>query len=270
VGAVSRRPQRHEDEGQGRRDGSRRGRPGSSPGTGAADTPSGDGAGADGADEGSAPPPRRDKRSSRWDEHRRARRKELTLATIVAIRTHGADVGMSQVAAQARTSKTVVYRHFADKFDLYQAVCERVGAVIVGQVQEAMRLAGPPEKTLLAGVDAYLGLIEADPDIYRYVMRPPTSERSSSSGGPNDFVGDLTSFIGDFVGEIISTELRRQNRDAAPATTWGHALVGMVRSVGDHWLTVRPEVPRATIAGEIADLAWAGLSRTVNEAAASA
>jgi AcrR family transcriptional regulator len=270
VGAVSRRSQRHEDEGQGRRDGSRRGRPDSPSGGTAADAPPGDGAGAGGADEDSAPLPRRDKRSSRWDEHRRARRKELTLATIVAIRAHGADVGMSQVAAQARTSKTVVYRHFADKFDLYQAVCERVGTVIVGQVQEAMRQAGPPEKTLLSGVDAYLGLIEADPDIYRYVMRPPASERSSATGGPNDFVGDLTSFIGDFVGEIISTELHRQNRDATPATTWGHALVGMVRSVGDHWLTVRPEIPRETIAAEIADLAWAGLSRTVNEAVASA
>lgn len=268
MGAVSRRSQRHEHDGRNGRDGSRRGRSGPSSGDAASDVPSDDGAGAAGRD--SAPPPRRDKRSSRWDEHRRARRQELTLATIVAIRTHGADVGMSQVAAQARTSKTVVYRHFADKFDLYQAVCERVGAVIVGKVQDAMREAGPPETTLLAGVDAYLMLIEADPDIYRYVMRPPASERSSTAGGPNDFVGDLTSFIGDFVGEIISTELRRQNRDATPATTWGHALVGMVRSVGDHWLTVRPEVPRETIASEIADLAWAGLSRTVNQAAASA
>jgi AcrR family transcriptional regulator len=265
VGAVSRRSQRHEDEGRDRRDASRRAGP-SSGDAASHDPPDG----AEAADRDSAPPPRRDKRSSRWDEHRRARRKELTLATIVAIRTYGPDVGMSQVAAQARTSKTVVYRHFADKFDLYQAVCERVGAVIVGQVQEAMREAGPPEQTLLAGVDAYLTLIEADPDIYRYVMRPPASERSSAVGGPNDFVGDLTSFIGDFVGEVISTELHRQNRDATPATTWGHALVGMVRSVGDHWLTVRPEVPRETIAAEIADLAWAGLSRTVNQAAASA
>ncbi|NMO89149.1 TetR/AcrR family transcriptional regulator [Actinomycetospora sp. TBRC 11914] len=265
---MSRRSQRHEDEGRNGRDASRRGRPGSSSGDAASADPPDDGAGTAGRD--SAPPPRRDKRSSRWDEHRKARRQELTLATIVAIRAHGADVGMSQVAAQARTSKTVVYRHFADKFDLYQAVCERVGAVIVGKVQQAMREAGPPERTLLSGVDAYLTLIEADPDIYRYVMRPPTSERSSSAGGPNDFVGDLTSFIGDFVGEIISTELHRQNRDATPATTWGHALVGMVRSVGDHWLTVRPDVPRETIASEIADLAWFGLLRTVNEAAASA
>ncbi|MDL5157726.1 TetR/AcrR family transcriptional regulator [Actinomycetospora termitidis] len=249
---MSRRPHRHEDEGQPR--GGRR------------SSSTDDAAGGEGS---TAPPPRRDKRSSRWDEHRRARRTELTLATIVAIRQHGPDVGMSQVAAQARTSKTVVYRHFADKFDLYQAVCERVGAVIVAQVAEAMRVAGPPEQILRKGIDAYLVLIERDPDIYRYVMRPPGSERTVGAGD-GDFVGDLTSFIGDHVGGIISTELHRQGRDPAPAVTWGHAVVGMVRSVGDHWLTSRPEVAREVITEEIADLAWGGLDRTVNSSAASA
>ncbi|WP_018333141.1 TetR family transcriptional regulator [Actinomycetospora chiangmaiensis] len=224
----------------------------------------------DGASEqDTAPPPRRDKRSSRWDEHRRARRQELTLATIVAIRQFGPDVGMSQVAAQARTSKTVVYRHFADKFDLYQAVCERVGAVIVAQVAEAMRTAGPPQHILRQGIDAYFALIEGDPDIYRYVMRPPGSDRTATAA-EGDFVGDLTSFIGDHVGEIITTELHRQGRDPAPAATWGHAVVGMARSVGDHWLTSRPEVPREVITDEVADLAWGGLAHTVNSSAASA
>jgi AcrR family transcriptional regulator len=255
VGAVSRRSHRHEDEGSGRR---------------ARKSSSSEGAVTDGAPEqDTAPPPRRDKRSSRWDEHRRARRQELTLATIVAIRQFGPDVGMSQVAAQARTSKTVVYRHFTDKFDLYQAVCERVGAVIVGQVAEAMRTAGPPQQILRQGIDAYLTLIERDPDIYRYVMRPPGSDRSSSAA-EGDFVGDLTSFIGDHVGEIITTELHRQGRDPAPAVTWGHAVVGMVRSVGDHWLSARPEVSREVITGEVADLAWGGLDLTVNSSAASA
>lgn len=249
MGAVSRRPHRHEDEGQSRGPSS------------VGDAP--------GGDAHTAPPPRRDKRSSRWDDHRAARRKELTLATIVAIRQHGPDVGMSQVAAQARTSKTVVYRHFADKFDLYQAVCERVGTVIVAQVQEAMRSAGPPADILRLGIDAYLSLIEGDPDLYRYVMRPPGSERATGSGD-GDFVGDLTSFIGDHVGGIISTELHRQGRDPAAAVTWGHAVVGMVRAVGDHWLTSRADVPRRVITEEVADLAWGGLALTVNSSAASA
>ena len=211
--------------------------------------------------------PRRDRRSSRWDEHRRARRQELTAATIVAIRAHGAEVGMSQVAAQARTSKTVVYRHFADKNDLYLAVCEWVSAVLVGQLQTAMReTADEPRRTLEAGIDAYLALIEADPEVYRYVMRPPKLDRPAGE----DPVADLCTVIGDHVSEIISTELRRQERDPSPALTWGHALVGMVRAAADQWLGARPDIDRETLAAQLADLAWSGLSRTVTPAQAPA
>jgi len=223
-------------------------------------------AGRGGERESDTPRPRRDRRSSRWDEHRRARRHELTAATIVAIREHGAEVGMSQVAAQARTSKTVVYRHFADKNDLYLAVCDRVAAVLVGQLQTAMREASDdPRRTLESGIDAYLGLIAADPEVYRYVMRPPKLDRPESE----DPVSDLCTVIGDHIAEIISTELRRQNRDPEPAQTWGHALVGMVRAAGDQWLATRPELGREELAGQLADLAWSGLSRTVTPAAAS-
>lgn len=218
--------------------------------------------------EASGSAPRRDRRSTRWDDHRRARRLELTAATVAAIRTHGADVGMSQVAAQARTSKTVVYRHFADKADLYVAVCERVASALVKQLQKAMREATEPEDTLYAGIDAYLALIEADPDVYRYVMRPPRLDQPVGSG--TDPVSDLTTLIGDHVGEIISTALRRASRDPAPAVTWGHALVGMVRAAADQWLGSRPDVPRSELARQLAELAWSGLSSSVGRAAASA
>jgi AcrR family transcriptional regulator len=251
---VSRRPPHHSEA----PDGDSGTRSGPRPGAAAA--------GRDGSDATrSSGRPRRDRRSSRWDDHRRARREELTAATIIAIRVHGADVGMSQVASQARTSKTVVYRHFADKTDLYLAVCDWVAAVLVGKIQKAMRETSEPRDTLVAGVDAYLGLIEADPEVYRYVMRPPKLDRPIGE----DPVTDLCTVIGDHVAEVISTELRRQHRDTAPAVTWGHALVGMARAAGDQWLAQRPELDRDVLATQLADLAWAGISRTVTPQSAS-
>ena len=82
-----------------------------------------------------------DGRSSRWDEHRLTRRAELVEATLLAIRTHGAGVGMDEVAATARTSKTVFYRHFTDRAGLYTAVAERVDATII---RGLTRAAGDP------------------------------------------------------------------------------------------------------------------------------
>ena len=187
---------------------------------------------------------------------------------MAAIRVHGADVGMSQVAAQARTSKTVVYRHFADKLDLYLAVCEQVATVIVAKLQKAMREVADPEQTVHAGIDAYLALVEADPEVYRYVMRPPRLDRAPAEG--TDAVADMTTLVGNHVGDVISTVLRRRGHDVAPAVTWGHAMVGMVRSSADQWLAHRPDVPREQLAAQLAELAWTGLSRSVGRSADAA
>ena len=93
----------------------------------------------------------RDRRATRWEHHRRTRRAELTDAAIAAIRRHGAGVGMDDVAAAARTSKTAVYRHFADRNQLYVAVCERVAEVLLAQVRAAIDGAG-----LIFGFEAHV------------------------------------------------------------------------------------------------------------------
>lgn len=44
---------------------------------------------------------------------------------------------MDEVAATARTSKTVFYRHFTDRAGLYTAVAERVDATIIRDLTRA-------------------------------------------------------------------------------------------------------------------------------------
>src|SRR3954467_11735136 len=65
--------------------------------------------------------PVRDRRDSRWDEHRRARRRALVDAALAAVSRHGAGVGMDEIAVAAGTSKAAVYRHFADRGELHTA-----------------------------------------------------------------------------------------------------------------------------------------------------
>ena len=53
---------------------------------------------------------------------------------------------MDEIAAEAGTSKTVLYRHFGDKAGLYLAVVESVDRLVAGDLQRALaggRLAGP-------------------------------------------------------------------------------------------------------------------------------
>lgn len=200
----------------------------------------------------------RDGRASRWDAHRRARRTELVDAALHAIRTHGAAVGMDEVAATAATSKTVVYRHFADRTQLYVAVCERVAAVLVSQVRRAVENAHGPRAQLAAGIEAYLALIENDPEVYRFVVHRPLAERTLS---------DLVSLVGDQAAAVIAAHLGRAGADPTPAVPWGHGVVGMVRAAADNWLARPAGTTRTELAAHLTDLAWSGLSGVTTHAA---
>ncbi len=201
----------------------------------------------------------RDKRASRWDAHREARRTELTDAAVLAIRAHGAGVGMDDVAAQAGTSKTVVYRHFADRTQLYLAVCARVADILSVQVRTAMDRATHPREKAAAGIEAYLRLIEHDPEVYRFVVHRPLVDKALAE----DPVADLATLVGDQAAAVIAAQLIRSGKDATAATTWGHAIVGLVRGAGDNWLTRPAGVSRELLASQLTDLAWSGLSGVV-------
>ncbi len=197
----------------------------------------------------------RDRRASRWDAHRRTRRAELTDAAIAAIRAHGAGVGMDDVAAAARTSKTAVYRHFADRTQLYVAVCERVAQVLLGQVRAAMDGATGPQAKAAAAIAAYLRLIEHDPEVYRFVVHRPLAD--------TDLVADLVSLIGDQVADVIAEQLSAAGADPSPAVPWGHGVVGMVRSAADNWIARSAGMTREQLADHLTALAWTGLSRVI-------
>jgi AcrR family transcriptional regulator len=122
-----------------------------------------------------------DGRSTRWDEHRATRRRELVEATLRAIRKHGAGVGMDEIAATAGTSKTVFYRHFTDRDGLYAAVSASVDALILRDLGQAVGAAGgdltatdsSPRAVIAGAIDAYLRLVEKDPEVYRFVVNAP-------------------------------------------------------------------------------------------------
>ncbi|MEK6443099.1 TetR/AcrR family transcriptional regulator [Pseudonocardia sp. T1-2H] len=205
----------------------------------------------------------RDRRDSRWDTHREQRRVELVAATITAVRRHGAGVGMDDIAAEAGTSKTAVYRHFRDRTGLYVAVCETVAKVLVGQIRKATdREFGAsgrgPRFALSEGIDAYLRLIESDREVYLFVVHRPLLDPAVHAADP---VTDLVAMIGDHVAGVIAKQFRRNGHDdPARARSWGHGLVGLVRGAADDWITRPDGTTRDELTARLTDLAWAGLA----------
>ena len=195
-----------------------------------------------------------DGRSARWNEHRRQRRDELIDGVIDAVRTHGDDVGMDQIAAALGTSKAVIYRYFADKDDLNRCVGRRLAADVVGGIEAAVNAETDDRTMLVAGVNAYLSLLENDPQLYRFVVH-----HRGAAGRSGDSAADYTSTVDDLIVDIFASRLCRLELDAAAARPWGIAVVGAVRAVGDWWLA-HPELPRAEVSDYLIALLWNGMT----------
>jgi AcrR family transcriptional regulator len=198
----------------------------------------------------------RDRRDSRWDEHRRARREQLVQATLAAVGRHGASVGMDEIAAEAGTSKTVVYRHFADRTELHLAVCSRVAEQLLTRLREAMETSDRPREMVAAAIGTYLAFLEADPELYRFVVQSP--DRAST-----DPIDHLSHLVGEQAAALVAAALTSAGQDIAAAGPWGHGVVGLVRSAADWWLRAGRPMLRTELAAHLTDLAWAGLSGVV-------
>ena len=187
-----------------------------------------------------------DGRSSRWAAHRITRREELIDAAVAAVRQFGSDVGMDQIAITARTSKPVIYRYFADKNDLYRAVGERVIAQIVAALRSVPH-DSEPQALLRASIDAYLHLLEENPQLFRFVTqhRMPVDAEFS-----RPVAGVLTA--------ALSEQLRAIGLDPAAARPWGEAVVGFISAASLWWLDNPGSMTRAELREYLAALLWGG------------
>lgn len=113
---------------------------------------------------------RTDGRRRRWDQHKAERRRLVLTAALDTIERAGpgAEVHVQQIADRARLSRTVLYRHFADRADLDRAV----QALIVDQVREqivpVLSLDGTPVEAIRRVVAAFVGWAAEHPALHRF------------------------------------------------------------------------------------------------------
>ncbi|GAA1865547.1 TetR/AcrR family transcriptional regulator [Myceligenerans crystallogenes] len=193
-----------------------------------------------------------DGRSTRWADHRTARRAELVRAARKAVHRLGPTVSMDEIAAEAGTSKSIVYRYFDDKAGLRLAVAEAVVAQMHDTLREAAHGARTPEGALRAMVRVYLEMIESSPNVYWFVTR--TSIGGNDPATPGDAaggragheqsapspVGSSDAPLGAYLDSVIElvAEPFAQATHVTPedAAAWASGAVGFVRGSGEWWL----------------------------------
>ena len=215
-----------------------------------------------------------DGRSTRWADHREARRAELVRVARKTVHHRGPDVSMEEIAAAAGTSKSIVYRYFTDKTGLQIAVAEAVVLQIRGALEGVLRVAPTPRDGLRAMVAVYLEMIESSPHVYAFVTR----DGSVESGGPlGHFLDSVTALVAapfarglteDRDDVRVARRPEAEESDTGPdpvtvalAESWAAGAVGFVRGAGEWWLAHRaePGTPdRETLTAQVAAWLWAG------------
>ena len=200
---------------------------------------------------GDVKPKRPDARRERWRGHRETRRAELVTAAVRAIERHGSDVGMDEIAAEAGVSKPVLYRHFADKAELYLAVAERATQLLLENLVPQINLDGTPNERIRAMVDGYLAQIERHPQLYRFLVNRSFADR------PLDFDPLMTNeaLIATRLARLLGDHMRAYGLDSGSAEPWAFALVGAVHTAGSWWMQ-RQTMSRAALTEYLARIIW--------------
>src|SRR5699024_2400938 len=185
-----------------------------------------------------------------WASHREERRAELCRAARRAVHHRGPDLSMDEMAAAMGTSKSIVYRYFADKSGLQAAV----GVAVLDEVADALAAAARgeanPHDQVEAMVGVYVDMLTDSPNVYRYVTQP---EHQPSS---------LTTFLStvrDYVALPLKQILDDRGEDPSLAAVWAAGMVGFVRGAGEEWLAATtPRVAPEKLAVTITSWLWSG------------
>ena len=199
--------------------------------------------------------PAQDGRRSRWTEHRRARREDLVVAAVEAVRRTGPAFAVEDVARSAGVSKTVIYRYFADKDELVDAVLTRIsdGVLLPRLLGELGADHADDRARLRAVVAAFVALIEDEPELYRFAYA------QTGRSGRADLVAATEHRIAEALAVQITARLADAGRPTGAATTWAYGVVGMVQLAAHWWSTART-VPAAELVEQLTALADGGLA----------
>jgi AcrR family transcriptional regulator len=191
-----------------------------------------------------------DGRSTRWDDHREARRAELVAAAVTAIDTYGSGASIAEIAASAGVSKPVLYRYFSDKDDLYRAVGHWGAEQVIERLVPVLTANGNMRERVYAGCDAYLEFLDEHPQAFLLLVEHRSAD---------DPLADGKEQIAATMAKLMGDTLRRLGVDAGGAEPWAHGLIGMGLSVGE-WYLRRDIMSREATSQYLASFIWHALA----------
>jgi len=195
-----------------------------------------------------------DGRKRRWDEHKRARRQEFVDAALVAIRREGPTIGMEAIAGELEVSKTVLYRHFADKSDLIGAVLTRIAStVLLPALITELQVDRADVDQARGVIRAYVTSVASEPELYAFVFA-----HNNEVGAGDEVVATTERLVAEALASLIGDRLRALRMDSGGAQVWAYGIVGMVQ-LATHWWVANQTMSVEALVDYLTMLAWGGL-----------
>ncbi|MBO0841081.1 MAG: TetR/AcrR family transcriptional regulator, partial [Sciscionella sp.] len=201
-----------------------------------------------------------DARRDRWREHRAQRRADFVEAAVNAIEAHGVDVGMDEIASEAGVTKPVLYRHFSDKAELYLAVSQWGTELLLRRLIPAINEELAPMLRIRTALDAFFGLIEEHPNVYRFISR----RQIAGTGVDSDPVAEDKELIAATIARLLGDYMRALDMDSGAAEPWAYGLVGLVQNTGEWWLA-RQSMSRDAVVEYVAKLIWLAIDGVLRD-----
>lgn len=190
-----------------------------------------------------------DGRQSRWDRHNEIRRQHIIDAAIEVLgqAEPGGEIHVQQIADRAGLSRTVVYRHFADRADLDAAVQGAVLELLRAELVPALSFDGTPVDIIRRIVATYVGWAAAHPTLHELAQADPPRQRATQGPGLMErAIGQIAGQVEDLINvgvEVLRVDLKKHEVDALDPLVFG--LVGAVFTSVRRWLSRPERVPTA-------------------------
>jgi AcrR family transcriptional regulator len=191
-----------------------------------------------------------DGRSTRWDQHREARRADLVSAAVTAIDRYSREASIDEIARAAGVSKPVLYRYFSDKADLHAAVCQWGAALVLERLAPALASQAPLNERVGQAVSAYFEAIEEHPQVFLLLVQQQATSVDPLSDGKAAVAASLARVIGDALSDL--------GIDTRGADPWARAVVGLGLSTGEWWL-IDHTMGREEVTSYLTEFVWGAL-----------
>jgi AcrR family transcriptional regulator len=182
-----------------------------------------------------------------------ARRAQLLQAAhdvFVANGYHAA--AMDEIADRAGVSKPVLYQHFPGKLDLYLALLDHSGEVLLRLLHDALRSTEDNKERVTATMTTYFAFVDDPAETFRLLFESDLTNESAV----RERLDRLNAECADEIAKIITEDT---GLSVEESTLLAIGLVGVAQVAARYWLDSGGSIPRDTAAELVATLSWRGI-----------